>query len=63
MTSRAPTGRDAEPQQGQLPGRASAHVGVRAIQDLIPSALAMNLRRLRVSSMVSEARRGGARPG
>ncbi len=62
MTSRPPTGRPAASQQGHVPGRASAHVGIRAIQDLIPSELATNLWRLRISSMVREARRRGARP-
>ncbi len=61
-TSRPPTGRAADPQHGQLAGRASAHVGVRAIQDLIPCALATNLWMLRVASIAREARRRRARP-
>ena len=62
MTTRPPTGRAAASQQGQVPGRAAAHVGICAIQDLIPSALATNLVVLRVCSMACEARRRGARP-
>ena len=63
MTSRPPTGRAALLQHGHVAGRASAHVGIRAIQDLIPSALATNLLVLRVCSMGREARRRGTRPG
>jgi hypothetical protein len=42
----------AAPQQGHDPGRASAHVGIPAHQDLIPNALATNLSGLRVFSTV-----------
>jgi hypothetical protein len=35
-------------QQGQRAGRAAAQLGICAIQDLIPSALATNLSGLRV---------------
>jgi hypothetical protein len=59
MTSRPPTGRAAASQQGHVAGRASAHVGIRAIQDLIPSAHATNLWLLRVCSIGREARRRG----
>jgi hypothetical protein len=62
MTSRPPTGRAAALQHGHVAGRASAHVGIRAIQDLIPSALATNLSVLRVCSIGREARRRGAWP-
>jgi len=63
MASRPPTGRAAAVQQGHVAGRASAHVGICATQDLIPSALAMNFSLLRVSSMAREATtEGDARP-
>jgi len=48
MTSRAPTGRAGASQQGHRAGRASAQLGICAIQDLIPSALGTNLAELRV---------------
>src|SRR6202012_2493148 len=59
MTSRPPTGRAAAVQHGHVAGRASAHVGIRAIQDLIPSALATNLSLLRVCSMGAKHDGGG----
>jgi hypothetical protein len=45
-----PIGCAAAPQQGHDPGLASAHVGIPAHQDLIPSELATNLSVLRVFS-------------
>jgi hypothetical protein len=62
ITSRPPTGRAAAAQHGHVAGRASAHVGIRAIQDLIPSALATNLSMLRVCSMGAKHDGGGPGP-
>ena len=49
-------------QLGQQPGRASAHVGIRARQDLISSVLAMNLWGLRVSCAVDAKHDGEGGP-
>jgi hypothetical protein len=63
-TKSPPTGCAAAPQHGHIPGLASAHVGIPAHQDLIPSALATNLSVLRVFLTGGRAarRRGRARP-
>src|SRR5512140_3941573 len=62
ITSGLPTGCAAAPQEGHAPGRASAHVGVRARQDLISSALATNLSGLRVSLIVGAKHDGEGGP-
>ncbi len=48
IAKRPPTGCATALQRGHDPGRASAHAGTAAFQDLIPSGLAMNLSALRV---------------
>lgn len=62
MISRSPTGWPAAPQHGHLLGRASAHVGVASLQDLIPSVLGTNLSVLSVSSMGAQHDGEGGTP-
>lgn len=62
MISRSPSGLEGAPQHGHEPGRACAHVGIPAIQDLIPRALATNLSGLRCFSMPAKHDGEGAPP-